>query len=241
MGFDPVSFAIGKASGGGGKLQKKTFTVTDIRLLLQGPIPFTIGPDVGYDGLSEIEVKLPDTFDLIFDSTKIAGRAQFNSPNEKTYENSKIDRQSKEQFYYVADSSTPSGYRVVGDRTANTTAMFNVAVPAICNMLSIDIESSGNTGSYNTSTMYIQNAYGVTGYNGWNFEGNTLKTVSITNYGSSAAAINSQPGVTIDSESPYYLSRQTVLVDISNIDVDMWIGWHRCDNNTTIYSITASK
>ena len=245
MGFDPASFAIGKASGGGGggggKLQKKTFTTTDIRLLLQGPIPFSIGPDAGYDGLSEVEVILPDTFDLISESTSIAGRAQYNNPNTKTYTNYKTNRESNEQFYYEQDGNTPSGFHIYGPRSANNTAMFNVAIPKTYNLLSIDIEGSGNTGAYNLSSMYLRDAFGVTGYNGGQFAGNYLKTVEFIAYGKTAQQINSQPGVTIDTQSPYTLKRQTVLVDISGFDVDLWIGWHRCDNTTTIYSIIASK
>lgn len=245
MGFDPASFAIGKASGGGGggggKLQKKTFTTADIKIMLQGPIPFSIGPDAGYDGLSEVEVILPDTFDLIEESTSIVGRAQYNSYQNQTYINTKTSRASNYQFYYEQDGNTPSGFHIYGPQTANNTAMFDVAIPKTYNLLSIDIAGSGSNGAYNLSSMYLRDAFGVTGYNGGQFAGNSLKTVDFINYGRTAQQINSQPGVTINSKLPYSLDRQTVLVDISEFDVDIWIGWHRCDNTTTIYSIIASK
>lgn len=243
MGFDPVSFAIGKASGGGGggggKLQKKTFTTADIKIMLQGPIPFSIGPDAGYDGLSEIEVVTPATFDLIAESGGIAGRAQ-NYGSTNIY-NSKTNTQNNLVMYFRGDSSQTSGYNIYGQQSSNSTAMFDVAIPKEYNLLSIDIVSSGSNGAYNMSTMYIRDAFGVTGYNGGQFAGNGLKNVTFTNYGSTSTQINGQSGVTIDSKNPYSLDRQTVLVDISEFDVDLWIGWHRCDNTTTIYSIIASK
>lgn len=243
MGFDPVSFAIGKASGGGGggKLQKKTFTTADIKIMLKGEIPFSIGPDTGYDGLSEVEIIPPDIFDVIDTSTSIVGRAQYNSYQNQTYTNTRFTRASNYQLYYTQDGNTPSGFHIDGPQTANNTAMFDVAIPKDYNLLSIDISGSGSNGAYNLSTMYLRDAFGVTGYNGGQFAGNGLKSVDFINYARTAQSINSQPGVTINSISPYSLSRQTVLIDISEFDVDIWIGWHRCDNVTTIYSITASK
>ena len=227
-------------SGGGGNLQQKTFTRSEIEALWRGPLPAVVLPDSGYDGFSLIEIvndPMPTTWDLVDKCTGILGRAQYANTNTLVL---KGQGTVSYKYYFIADSSQASGWRVRGDQTSNTTGMFDVAIPAGYNKLYINIESGGSSGRYNLSTLYLQDAYGITGYNGGNFAGNRLMTVQFCNYGMTAAAINAQQGVTINSTSPYSLSRQTVVIDISSINVDTWVGWHRCDNWTTIYSIIAA-
>lgn len=226
--------------GGGGNLQQKTFTKSEMKALVQGTLPVVVLPDSGYDGFSSIAIvkdPLPATWDLVDKCTGILGRAQSANSNTLVQKGQGTVRY---KYYFIADSSQASGWRVRGDQTANTTGMFDIAIPADYNKLYIDIESGGSSGRYNLSTLYLQDAYGITGYNGGQFAGNRLMNVQFCNYSMSAASINAQQGVTINSTSPYSLSRQTVVIDVSSINVDMWVGWHRCDNWTTIYSIIAT-
>jgi hypothetical protein len=119
--------------------------------------------------------------------------------------------------------------------------MLNVPIPKEYNYLYIDVESAGRSGSYNLLTLYIRDSFGVTGIYGGNFAGNNLKTVSFCNYGATVEAINNQQGVTINTSNIYNLGRQTVIVDVSDIDTDMYLGFHQCDNRATIYSIIAAQ
>lgn len=246
MGFDPVSFAIGKASGGGGggggKLQKKTFTVTEIQSMLQGAYPLVVGPDAGYDGLSSIEVTLPNSWDVIKNSTETVQRVQAQSNKEiKTFKGGETPQSYIWGFY--SDASEESGYDVSASDGSTITMMLNGWIPAGYSKLLVDAEVSGRTYEYNYASLFLVDAYGVKRYNEGNFVGNALKRVVLTSYlqSETVETINNQEGVTIHTDNKYVLSRQTVQVDISGITVPFWIGWSRCDNSATIHSIIASK
>ena len=141
--------------------------------------------------------------------------------------------QSGGQFALQADGTW------YGSQSSNTCSMWNIPIPAAYRKLIIDIYSTGNSGQYNLSTLYLRDAYGVTGYYGGNFAGNNLKTVQFTNYSSSVSDLNNQEGVEMNATSVFTMNRQKVTVDISEIESDMFVGWHRCDNQTRLYSITA--
>lgn len=181
---------------------------------------------------------LPD-FDVIGQSTQIAGRSQ--SINYTVYM-TKGGGGHGTVFYYESDSSQPSGWRVYGYQTSNTCSMLNVAIPAGYKKLYIDIEAGGRNGSYNLSTMYLRTAYGVTGCYDGQFAGDNLKTVSFCNYSSTYDQLAAQSGVSglaTGSGRAYSVTRRIVTVDISDLSVDAYIGWHRCDNWTRIYSLVA--
>jgi len=127
-----------------------------------------------------------------------------------------------------------------GEKRSNTSSMWSIPIPTGYRYLSIDIESSGNSGQYNLSTMLLRDAYGVTGYYEGNLAGENLKTVRFVQYSGTLDSLNHQEGVDLHTSSIYTLTRQTVTVDISSIDKDMYVGWHRCDNSTRIYSINAT-
>lgn len=182
---------------------------------------------------------LPD-FDVIAQSTEIMGRAQ-NLGNYATYTTRNSGYHSY-VFYYESDTSQPSGWRIRGNQTSNTCSMLNVAIPAGYKKLYIDIEAAGATGAYNLSTMYLRTAYGVTGYYGGQFAGDNLKTVGFCSYGSTYDQLAAQSGVSglaTGSGMAYSVTRRIVTVDISDLSVDAYIGWHRCDNWTRIYSLVA--
>jgi len=182
---------------------------------------------------------LPD-FDVIGQSTQIAGRSQ-NLGNYTVYM-TKGGGSHSYVFYYESDTSQPSGWRVYGRQTSNTCSMLNVAIPAGYKKLYIDIEAGGASGAYNLSTMYLRTAYGVTGYYGGQFAGDNLKTVSFCSYGSTYDQLAAQSGVSglaTGSGRAYSVTRRIVTVDISDLSVDAYIGWHRCDNWTRIYSLIA--
>ena len=153
----------------------------------------------------------------------------FDQPNLRT----DFQYQSGGPFVKQSDGSW------YGSQSANVAQMWSVPIPKKYRLLAIDMESTGRRGSYNLSTIYLRDAYGVTGIYGGNFAGNNLKTINLVNYSSTSEAINEQYGVKIQSSTPYELSRQIVLIDISGIETNIFIGWHRCDNATRIYSITA--
>ncbi len=144
-------------------------------------------------------------------------------------------------LYWVSNSSTPSKYLITCSQGNNGTSMFSSPIPSGYNYLYIDMSASGASGRWNLSTIYLRDAFGLTGYYGGQFTGAALKTITICNYGSTAEAINSQSGVTINSSSPYSLVRQTVIIDVSDINTDIWFGHQKCDNSTIIYSITAKQ
>lgn len=182
---------------------------------------------------------LPD-FDVIGASTGIVGRAQYATSETTSTKGTTYDKYYK--FYYESDSDQACGWRIYGYATANTCSMINAPVPAGYKKLYIDIYSSGTSGAYNLSTMYLRSAYGVTGYYGGNFAGTNLKTVGFCSYSQTYDQLAAQTGVSgfpSGSGKAYSLSRRTITVDISGITQDMYIGWHRCDNQTTIYSIIA--
>lgn len=121
----------------------------------------------------------------------------------------------------------------------NTTSSFSPPIPAGYHYLVIDIASGEKTSRWNMSRMQLRTAYGTTGIYAGNLAGTGLKDVIFVNCDGSASGINSQNGVTISSDSQYYLNRQKVIVDISSIEQDMYVGWHKCENWTHIYSIIA--
>ena len=188
----------------------------------EGYMNTCVVPSDNYSLLVEIDAydsARPDVFSL-FDQNGLSMGA---NPNNSGY-----------RFIQQSDG------RWVGSQGSNVCCEWSIPIPAGYRYLSIDIEGNGYNGNYNLSTMYLQDEYGITGQYGGNFAGNNMKTVSFMNYTSSPKAINEQSGVFINSTNKYSLTRQTVVVDISQIEDDMYIGWHRCDNTTTLRSIKAT-
>lgn len=112
----------------------------------------------------------------------------------------------------------------VGLQGANVCSMFSVPIPAGYNKLYIDMETTGVSGAYNYCDLTLRDAFGITGCYSGNYSGNDLKTVFLIDY----------------TTGVYSFNRKTVEIDISNINVDFYIGLHRCDNSVKIYSIVAA-
>ena len=196
-------------------------------------------PDLMADAILTINGDPLPAFNVIKESKFIMFRSQnVDTVNNRT--NTRTQTESAYGLSFVQDSSD-AGYHVYNNQGSNTCSMFNIAVPKEYNYLCFDIESTGRSGQYNLLTLYIRDAFGVTGQLGGNFAGNNLKTVSFCNYGATVEDINNQQGVTINTSNIYQLGRQTVIVDVSDIDTDMYLGFHQCDNRATIYSIIAAQ
>lgn len=198
-------------------------------------------PDLMADAILSISGGLLPDYDIMQLSDFVLTQSQsLSSPVQMAKGQSQIN---KGEWCWSSDSSAPCGYKLTRVHSGyNTTMMLPVFVPASYNKLYIDATiTNGNRGSWNLFTLYIRDAYGITGYYGGNFAGNNLKTVSFTNYNSTAAAINSQPGVTINVPDQYSLPRQTIIVDVSDIAVDMYLGWHCMSNVPHLYSVVAKS
>ena len=184
----------------------------------------------------------PGNYDLIAESTGILGRWQLGPASNVLAE--KNNSPGINYYHYQYDGTTPSSYRVDIDSYGNTTGMFNVFVPSRYRKLYFDVEATGQGSPwgptyYNISGIYLRDAYGINGYYNNSFTGAALKSVYLCYAAWTAEQINAQTGVVINSTSPYSLTRQIVEIDISDIDEDIWVGLHRCDNSTTFYSIEA--
>lgn len=185
------------------------------------------------------EQPFPLGYDLIGESTGIVGRTQRQNYNMTAVKG--VGDTYDGRYYYLASALVPSGYEITGEYTylnGSVTGMIDTPIPARYNKLYIDIDSHGE--SANLSTLYLCDGYGLTGPQAGNFSGNILKEIAICAYDKTAEEINSQGGVTINTNDPDELDRQTVIIDISAITVDCWLGLFRSQTNAThIHSIYA--
>lgn len=124
---------------------------------------------------------------------------------------------------YGGQLAFQSNGTVYGSQSANTNGMFSVPIPARFNTIKIDIESGGRTYAYNYCEFMLYDAPGITGYYVGDYSGHRLLYKALVDY---------NVGI-------YSLSRQTIEIDVSNINTDMYVAFHRCDNWTRLYSIKA--
>lgn len=111
----------------------------------------------------------------------------------------------------------------------NKLIQFLEPIPALATKLYVSLRASGNTGQYNLWTLNLVDAIGLTGTTAGKWSGQTKKSVSFTNYNSTAEAINSQAGVSINVSTPYAVPYQIVEIDLSDIQVETYVTIHSCD------------
>lgn len=183
------------------------------------------------------EVPEPWGWDVIEHSTGMIQRWEYSGhPDVDTW----FDKGSTNAYWaWVSNSSLPSGYYMQSAASANIVGMFDVPVPARFNRLLVDVSVTGG-GGYNVSSIALCDQYRIYGvYNTTEFGGNDLRRCHFTDYSETVEELNNQPFVTMNTSSISSLSRQTVVIDISEIDEPLYVGLHKCDSNVTIYSIRA--
>ena len=145
-------------------------------------------------------------------------------------------------YAYVQKAGTdPAEYRIETSSNRHCTGIIDVFIPARYKKIYVDVNCSGRSDTGRAaSEIYLRSEYGLSNYEPDGFAGNNLKHITLCDITMTSAEINSQPGVTINSTVPYSLSRQIVVIDVSDINVDMWFGMYRVDCSTGFISITAS-
>lgn len=111
-------------------------------------------------------------------------------------------------------------------------------IPKQCKRIEIDVEvPNGRTYQYNmTQVKMVGNPIPTGIYGNWS---PIYKTVHLTKYDGTSEFINSQEGVTINSTTPYFLSKQTVVIDTSSITNDFYIAIYTVDAQPYFYEIRA--
>ena len=192
------------------------------------------------------EVPEPWGWDVIEHSTGMIQRWEYSEdPDVDTW----FDKGSTNAYWaWVTDSFVPSGYHMQSNNNANIVGMFDVPVPARFSRLLIDVGVNGSTFGWNVSSLALCDQYGLIGiYNDREFAG-VMRRSHFTLYNNpnwlppeNVEYLSNQPYVDIDITSPNgtSLSRQTVVIDISEIDKPLYVGLHKCDSNVTFYSIKA--
>lgn len=189
------------------------------------------------------EAPEPWGWDVIEHSTGTIQRSEYRPNVDAWFDKGDING----YWAWVADSSLPSGYYLQSRLGANTVCMFDSPVPARFNRLLIDVDVIGNTGGWNVSSLSLVDEYGIASvYNGW--VGNTIRRAFFTRYHDpdwvppeTVEFLSNQPYVDIDITSPNgtNLTRQTVIIDISEVDEPLYVGLHKCDAYVTLHSIRA--
>lgn len=181
----------------------------------------------------------PWGWDVIDHSTQMVSRYEYDHPDTNYYFGKGDSHGS--WWGYQANASVPAGYIVYAQANANASGMFvDAVVPARFNRLLVDVDADGNHGTFNTSSICLVDSYGLNGvFLSNEFTGTVLRRCRFTQYGWSVEEMNNQEGVTLVTDSPWTLTRQTVEIDISDLHQDLWVGFHRCDCEVHIYSIRA--
>lgn len=186
------------------------------------------------------EVPEPWGWDVIEHSTQMVSRYEYDHPDTDYYFG-KGDSHGA-WWGYQENAGVPAGYIVDAWGSSNSSGMFvDTVVPARFNRLLVDVEATGSSGAYNISGIVLTDAYGLSGIylDDSSFVGTILRRAYFTYWDVSADWLNNQEGVTLTTDNPYRLSRQTVVIDISDLHQDLWVGFQRCDCAVNIYSIRA--
>ena len=187
----------------------------------------------------------PWGWDVIDHSTQIVSRYELDNPDTDYYF-TKGDSHGN-WWGYQGNGSVPAGYMVNANQAANSSGMFvDTVIPARFNRLLIDVDANGRQMQYNTSGIFLVDRYGLEGIY-WHgeeeaddiFAGNVLRSAMFTSWYYSVQDLNNQDGVALTTDSQWTLPRQTVVIDISDLNQDLWVGFHRCDCYVNIYSIRA--
>ena len=148
-------------------------------------------------------------------------------------------------FYYRANSTGYIAYCAGGSGWdgGNSASMFDVFIPARFRRVLVDVQINTADWSRNMSAIDLCDSMGVRSYldttEGTAFTGSVLRKCYFTSSDKTAEQINSQPYVSIVSNDPAVLSRQTVVIDISDISSDMYVGLQRIGCEMSVYSIIA--
>lgn len=191
------------------------------------------------------EVPEPWGWDVIEHSTGMIQRREYGNPDVDVW----FDKGSRSAYWeWVPDSSLPSGYYMQSNANANIVGMFDVPVPARFNRLLIDLYVSGSASGWNVSSLALCDQYGIIGvYNDREFA-SVVRRSHFTLYHNpdwlppeNIEYLSNQSYVDIDITSPNgtSLNRQTVVIDISEIDEPLYVGLHKCDSYVRFYSIRA--
>lgn len=103
--------------------------------------------------------------------------------------------------------------------------------------LDIEIFQYPDSSQYNMYSIFLNSTGIVTGTYAGNFEGTNFKRLVLTDSNWTVEQINAQEGIVIDSTDNHNLSRQTVIIDISDIPEDCWVCTHQCQTGYRIYSM----
>lgn len=124
--------------------------------------------------------------------------------------------------------------------SSNGTCSVSPAIPSNAIVLVCDMQRiSGRSGTYNTWSMGLHTAHGTTGQYSGNYSGTLLRNYTMCSYSGTVASILGQAEVTFQSKPDIYsLPRQIVTFDVSNIDQEFYLGFHRCDLSWRVWSIT---
>lgn len=132
--------------------------------------------------------------------------------------------------YTTFSVTTDSGRKCIyHGALRNKVFQFLEPIPASATKLYVSLRANGNTGQYNLWTLNLVDAIGLSGSMAGQWLGQTKKSVSFTNYNSTAEAINSQAGVSINVSTPYAVPYQTVEIDLSDVQVETYVTVHSCD------------
>lgn len=155
------------------------------------------------------------------------------------------ERQSRADII-VTDNTNPSwnvrnrndDYALYFTQGYNKNVGFLQKIPSKCKRIEVLVEvPDGRTYEYNmTQIKLVGNPIPNGIYGGWS---PTYKTVHITAYDKTEEFINSQSGVTINSTNRYRLSKQTVVIDTSEITDDFYVAIYTVDAQPYFYEINA--
>lgn len=168
------------------------------------------------------DTPVPTGYSIIGESEWMVERAEWYGPTYEYIAYKNIG--AFPGFMWGRDASSPVGWYVYALEGSNSTAMFNAPIPSRFRKLLVDVEAEGIGDQYNLSSIGLFDEYGLTGIYGNSFVGTALRLYQITDY----------------TTEKYFLDRQVIEFDISDINQDLWVGLHRCDCKVTIYSIVAT-
>lgn len=125
-----------------------------------------------------------------------------------------------------------------GAPMGNRAYQFFEPIPARAMRVYITLEGIAATGSYKQFAACINDAQGLTGYYLNSFAGNNLKTIFFVTYNHTVEWLNEQDAT---FEYPFTTTdeciKQTVVIDMTDVSVDSYIGFQNCDSYTYIYEI----
>lgn len=130
------------------------------------------------------------------------------------------------------------------DGYGNTAYQFYEPIPARANKVYIELSGIQTPSVYPQFAVCINDAQGVPGYFISDaFAGNRLRTVYLVSYFHTTEQMNSQEDVTFEYmfTTPLECVRQTIVIDVSDISVDSYIGFQNVDSDTYVYGIWWSR